>query len=264
MPDRRHVIAAAAAAPLLFASGCTDDRGRRGGPASTSGARTVRTALGEILLVCEAEVASWWEPCVEEGAERVARLWGRAPSALRLTVARDDAEFAQSDAALDAVTAGVTTARGVMLSPNLKNSLTRPGCVGVVAHELTHARLGHFGSDRTATWLKEGGAEYTAYRGSGVPLRQLWPVLGRSDAPGVGLGGPPEEKDFVEDAATAYQWAAAYVMYLVDLRGWESVRAFMRERPDRAHAATWVDEETRGAAKEFRPWLAEAIGTQRA
>lgn len=178
MIDRRHMLAAAATAPLFVASGCAEGHFRRNaGTTPGSPARTVSTALGDVLFDCAADVASWWVTCVEEGAARVARLWGRSPSVLRLTVARDDAEFAQSDATLDAVTAGVTTSRGITLSPNLKSSLTRAGCVGVVAHEMTHARLEHFGTDRTVVWLKEGAAEYTAYHGTGMPLRRLWPTL---------------------------------------------------------------------------------------
>lgn len=265
MLDRRHVLAAAATAPFFLVSGCAEGHSRRPASATASDSRTVSTALGDVVLECAADVASWWTPCVQEGAERVSRLWGRSRRALRLTVARDDAEFAQSDATLDAVTAGVTTARGITLSPHLKASLTRAGCVGIVAHEMTHARLGHFGADRTVMWLKEGGAEYTAYRGSGVPLRQLWPALGaRTNGSRVTLTGPPGEGDFAEDAATAYQWAAAYVTYVAEAEGWEAVRALMEERPDGAHAASWIDGKTRSATIDFGTWLTRAISTRTA
>lgn len=207
------------------------------------------TPLGRIELVTPRGQLDAWRGIVQRAARQVGTTWGRGAS---ITVrVCDEAAFAGLEADLDAGTAAVTTPRGVFLGPALSRSVTQEGRSVVVAHELTHARLGHAGSDRTSWWLKEGIAEWSA-----APLAaelddaSRWPQLAEAACSARLTSAPPSGASVGTELG--YEWAHAYVTYLVETTGREAVMTRVRAHP--SDATAWAKRAT-AQATPFVTWL---------
>lgn len=240
--------------------------------------RNVMTALGPVSLRASSDEKAWADR-LGGAARRVAAVWGSSRAsaetgALVVTICADDADFAQVAEGLDADTAGVTTASGVFISPTAVRTLTGQGLVVLLAHEFTHAVLGHVGQDRTALWLREGAAEWTAEHDVDMPVTRLWPHLMASIAPAAGSdgstatastptasssdasnpSGPPTDEDFTRDRALAYEQATAYVTYAAVMLGSPAIVRLTRGRPDDARARQAFASELSGHPS-FASWL---------
>lgn len=216
------------------------------------------TPLGDVELAVPASAWIPWATTVERSAAQVARVWGKAPRPIRLTVG-SAADLAASADGIGAETVGVTNAQGeVIVAASAEQTLTPLGRQVVVAHELVHARLAQHGPDRTALWVKEGAAEWSATPPQGAPAAaDRWPVLrrARTDNPSR-FAGPPTSDVFVDETKLAYEWAAAYVTYLVAVSGQEEVKHLVLSRPrevSAAHAAALLPR--RSGATSFAHWL---------
>ena len=279
MLSRRHFVLGGVIAPagaILGLAGCERRPGGTSSSAEASGGTdggvsslTIDTVLGRVVLRLPNaldegasspsgagdDASAQWRARVEAAAHRIAEVWGTTRPAglegdLRVTLCRDDAEFAASADGLDADTAGVTTRQGVFLAPSVASSLTEGGRRVVLAHELTHLWLGQFGADATQWWLKEGAAEWTAAPLVSVPERSRWPTLAQA-APQKKIGDspPPQEQVGTE---LGYEWAHAYVTYLADGAGTARLVALVRARP---RDATAVAASLVAGRESFTTWL---------
>lgn len=79
------------------------------------------------------------------------------------------------------------TGQRVVFSPSAAERLTDFTTRSVLRHELTHIAARANTVDGSPTWMLEGFADYSGYRGSGVDFATLAPTLSRA----VGAGGPP-------------------------------------------------------------------------
>lgn len=218
--------------------------------------------MGDVDLAVSDGAWGTWPTTVQRSAAQVAGIWGQSPRTIRITVATD-AELAASSDGIDADTVAVTNAQGdVLVAATADRTLTQVGREVVVAHELVHARLGQYGTDHTALWLKEGVAEWSATPTRGAPaVAQRWPNLVRAyaDTPSR-LAGPPPADVFAVDSKLAYEWAAAYVAYLVDVNGADQVKNLVASRPPDAAAAEGARRLDRHRGpKSFLVWLRAAF-----
>lgn len=211
------------------------------------------TSLGRIALTAPRGDMAGWRAIVERAACQIGGTWGRG-STIAVRVC-DDATFAALAPDLDAGTAAVTTSDGVFLGPALSRDVTETGRAVIVGHELTHARLGHAGDDRTQWWLKEGIAEWSAVPiAPGVSDAARWPQLGDALCTGRVTSAPPSGADIGSELG--YEWAHAYVTYLVELLGEDAVMSHVRDRPE--DATGWATRATAHAAL-FVSWLRQHL-----
>ena len=197
---------------------------------------------------------------MKRAAGDVATIWGKAQESVRVAVV-DDATFAAAVDGLDGSTAAVTTSDGrVLVSPSAARSLTDIGRQVVIAHELAHVRLRHFGSDRTALWLKEGAAEWTATPDQAPRPAARWPNLAAAhSARQDPFIGPPRAQQFQRDARLGYEWSAAYVTYLADVAGAAALKRLVQSRSDETHAGPSARQLVPSGAESFVAWLERVL-----
>lgn len=211
------------------------------------------TPLGRIALTAPRGDVAGWRAIVQRAARQIGVTWGRG-STIAVRVC-DDATFATLAPDLDAGTAAVTTREGVFLGPALSRDVTQTGRAVVVGHELTHARLGHAGGDRTQWWLKEGVAEWSAAPlAPGVSDAVRWPQLADALCSGRVTPAPPSGADVGTEIG--YECAHAYVSYLVEVLGQDAVMSHVRARP--ADATRWATQAT-AHATPFVTWLRQHL-----
>ena len=267
MPSRRRVLGLL---PVVLAAACSggDGDARDAEPPSGSGGDSSRqtmrleTPLSSIDLLVTEGNASEWADRVKSAAGDVATIWGKAQGSVRVAVV-DDATFAAAADGLDGSTAAVTTSDGrVLVSPSAARSLTDIGRQVVIAHELAHVRLRHFGSDRTALWLKEGAAEWTATPDQAPRLPARWPNLAAAHNARQGhFTGPPSAQQFQRDARLGYEWSAAYVTYLADVAGAPALKRLVQSRSDEEHASSSARQLLPDSAESFAAWLDRALNS---
>lgn len=246
---RRFVLAAT----LPALGGCMNARAPKKDTSSAkANTASLSTPLGRVEL--RGASVGQWRPTVIDAAARVAQVWGATPETLHVVACASADEFDSVDNDLDGTTAAVTVARGVFLGPDLLTSLTPTGREVVVAHELTHAALKQYGTDRTAAWVKEGAAEWTAQRSVRLPARQLWPTLAAL-APEQRPSGPPSAAMFSSNVNLAYETAAAFCTYAAQGWGLGRWRAFVRSRPTQTSADAAATRLVRSAPGDFSSWL---------
>lgn len=204
-------------------------------------------------------VLTQWSGLVGEATSRVHAAWGRSARDVAVTICLDDATFNAVATGLDGQTAGVTTAEGVFLAPAATRNLTKDGQIVVLAHELTHAVLGHVGQDKTALWVREGSAEWTAQQHVALSAAQIWPTLAQHIRDKRGISAPPARDAFEQDAALAYETAAAYMTYLADVAGRAKVTNFVHSRPDEPSAASAARELIPSNAPGWADWIAAQL-----
>ena len=247
-------------------SPATSRRGVPGAAGFAASGLTVTSSLGVVELYAQAADLDAWQLRVRRAAAVVAAVWGPSSRPLRVTVCADDAEFAAVAEGLDPETAGATTARGVFIAPAAQRTLTEGGRLTVLAHELTHARLGHLGSGRGGgdgmpAWLREGAAEWTAMRVVTVEPSARWPALAQrmSSGSGTPLTGPPPDSVFLSDATLAYEWSAAYVTYLAEVAGERATTTLIRSNPGAQRVRRRTGELT-AHRFAFAAWAAARLG----
>ena len=220
----------------------------------------LETPLGSIDLSVTEGSASEWADLVKRAAGDVATIWGKAQESVRVAVV-DDAAFAAAADGLEGSTAAVTTSDGrVLVSPSAARSLTDIGRQVVIAHELAHVRLRHFGSDRTALWLKEGAAEWTATPDQAPRPAARWPNLAAAhSARQDPFIGPPRAQQFQRDARLGYEWSAAYVTYLADVAGAAALKRLVQSRSDETHAGPSARQLVPSGAESFVAWLERVL-----
>lgn len=267
MPSRRRVLGLL---PVVLIAACSHGGGdvREGeaplgsGASSSGQTKLLETRLGAIDLSVTEGSATEWADLVKRAADRVAATWGRAQGSVKVAVV-DDAAFAAGADGLDGSTAAVTTSEGrVLVSPSAARSLTDVGRQVVIAHELTHVRLRHFGSDRTALWLKEGAAEWTATPADAPSPAARWPNLAAAHhTREESFTGPPPAQQFQRDARLGYEWSAAYVTYLADVAGVPALKRLVQSRSDDDHADSSARQIVPDGAESFAAWLERALNS---
>lgn len=211
------------------------------------------------------------------GARTVRSLWGdgalwSSGSRARIEVVATPARFeALGGGAGDQVAATTRSDHTVLIDRSALAALTDAGLQAVLAHELTHARLGTpVGPPR---WIVEGPAEYTGWSGSGLSLAAYAPSLRARVRTGRSPSGPPDDTGFTAtDSAdvfrAAYQDALAWCAFLAHRHG---AAVFVRTVEDALRAgdsAATVLRRAYGpdpaAASAYRTWLAATLATSTA
>lgn len=261
MPTRRELLGGGLA--CLVGLGACDARPRKDSSRSTAHGsqpqRLVRSRLGGIVLSAASDSAMEpWSAVLPSAAALVAEVWGGSKPGHKLSVriCADEAEFLAQADGLDAGTAAVTTTAGIFVGPAASQRLTEEGKVQVLAHELTHAVLGHVGRDQSPLWLREGLADWTAQRRLTMRRSTLWPHLAGSTRLPT---GPPTESAFTQDPALAYETSAAYVAYLVRSGGARDARVLAGARSDAAARAS-AGRLAHTSGKTFIVWLRSTLG----
>ncbi|MGQ4516230.1 nuclear transport factor 2 family protein [Streptomyces sp. DW26H14] len=130
--------------------------------------------------------------------------------------------------------AGAAPADRIIVNPDAYGTLSDFGQRVVLTHEITHVATRGATSAATPTWLSEGFADWSAYRGSGRSAATLAPELRaelRAEGPPHAL---PADRDFAFSTeqsalARAYEegWLACELV--ADRWGAERLAAFYRE-----------------------------------
>ena len=220
----------------------------------------LHTPLGEIQLTGADQT---WRQRTTRSAKLVADVWGSTDVRLRVTKCDSDADFEAVADGIDAATAGVTTASGVFIAPRVDRSLTPTGRDVLMAHELVHARLRHWGDNPTALWVREGAAEWTATRRLTMPKAQLWPNLFAMPS-NQRPSGPPSVADFTSDGPLSYERANAYLTFLVAVAGQSAVTRWVQSQPHENSANAAASALIPRGAVSFSRWLERELKTSAA
>ncbi len=164
----------------------------------------------------------------QRAAARVRQVWGAGGrwgegQRAKVIAVRTHARFTELGGDSSDQVAATTRSDGVVLiSQPALDELTSSGVDAVLAHELTHVRLGT--PDDVPRWMLEGPAEYTAWLTSGLPLARYAPSLRDRVAAGRPPQGPPDDGAFATttdeaDLRAAYQDALAWCAFLVSRHG---------------------------------------------
>ncbi|GAB3584791.1 M48 family metalloprotease [Calidifontibacter terrae] len=203
---RRSLLAGA----LIAIGGCgsADRRGAAGNaPGWTDIARSSVRVTGDLAAAEMASVAD----AAERACSTVRTLWGPGSlwaaggRAQVVAVATHDQFVRLGGGSSEQVAATTRPDRVVLISLPALKTLTPAGVQAVLAHELTHSRLG-LPAD-SPRWLLEGSAEFSAWRGSGLTLPAYAPSLLARVRTGQAPTGPPADSEF---AATGGSFRAAY------------------------------------------------------
>lgn len=209
------------------------------------------TPLGDVDLTAPSVDVESWRTDVASAARVTASVWGRGDGPVRVTVC-DDTTFASVADGLDAGTAAATTTDGVFLGPALAHSVTPQGRVVVIAHELTHARLGDATHDTAPWWLEEGTAEWTAAGAApGLTASRRWPTLRERCVEDAVPNRPPSGTGS-ETGQLGYEWAHAYVEHLVQAVGVQRFRSLVHAR---SKDSTAEAQSLTSHARPFDAWL---------
>lgn len=178
-----------------------------------------------------------------------------AASAGDATAAADVAAVTVSDAV---VPGAPVTGQRIVFSPAAQERLSEFTTRSVLRHELTHVAARADTVDGSPMWMLEGFADYSGYRGSGVPFARIAPTLSRV----VAVGGPPivlpEDSDFAAGGSRstlAYESAWSVCAFVAERFG-EPVLSNMYERlatgpKSAAETADAIGAATGSSAEDF-------------
>lgn len=120
------------------------------------------------------------------------------------------------------------TGQRVVFGPDAQNRLTAFTTASVLRHELTHVAARADTVDGSPTWILEGFADYSGYRGSGSEFTSVAPTLSEV----VRTGGPPsvlpEDSDFTAGglrATLAYESAWSVCAFVAEQSGEPALRS---------------------------------------
>ncbi|WP_327676401.1 hypothetical protein [Kitasatospora sp. NBC_00458] len=259
-----------------------------GGPPPLWDLGTVRAAAGGRCLVLGladpaalaglAAVGDRAVPAVEEvwGAAWAGRLLLQLPSTEE-QFARLVEDGSPGWAGMAAVTVAApgaprhAPADRIVINPAAYGRLSAFGRQVVTTHEAVHVATRADTRAWTPLWLSEGAADWTGYRGSGRPARQIAPELARDVAAGRLPAALPEDRAFTAGAdglAQAYEQAWLACDLIARRYGPQRLVAFYRAVGEAAPGAdreAWLDRLCRdrlglGLAEFTRLWLAEVRG----
>lgn len=120
-----------------------------------------------------------YQELVERAVVDVEQLWGTGSVArpVRLVLPGSDAAFAaatgltEGTAEVPAAVVGTGGAARVVVHPDAWDRLSEPGRRAVLTHEVAHLAMDSHGP--VPAWLAEGMAEFTAHRGSRLPVATI-------------------------------------------------------------------------------------------
>ncbi|MCF3965310.1 nuclear transport factor 2 family protein [Streptomyces fuscigenes] len=129
--------------------------------------------------------------------------------------------------------AGAAPADRIIVNPDAYGTLSDFGQQVVLTHEITHVATRRATSAATPTWLSEGFADWSAYRGSGRPATVLAPELRAAQRTSGVPEALPADGDFDFDAdpdalARAYEESWLACALIADEWGAKRLAAFYR------------------------------------
>ncbi len=201
------------------------------------------TENGRVLVIGprgDARVAGLGS-VAEQARSDVARFWTAKWPKTAVVVMPSDAQLLDplvgSRAGSDqvAVTLWTTGSEGpvirVMMNPSVYDQMAPLAREIVLRHEITHVAQDALPRENVPTWLTEGMADYSGYRGSGIPDflvgAELFEQVRASGVP----TGLPSESDFDLDRAgderrVSYQAGWAFCRMVVDKYGEDDLVPF--------------------------------------
>ncbi|WP_338891598.1 hypothetical protein [Rhodococcus sovatensis] len=172
---------------------------------STAGGTSVVLGHPDQLLLVD-RVASELPSAVDAVSDFYGDGWSRAAliftsGSVEEFAASAGAGTAGTDVAAvsvsDSVVPGQTvTGQRVVFSPAAQDRLTDMTTRSVLRHELTHVAARAATVDGSPTWVLEGFADYSGYRGSGADFGRVAPTLSRVVTEGGAPTVFPEDSDF--------------------------------------------------------------------
>ena len=151
----------------------------------------------------------------------------------------------------------------VVFGPAAQDLLTEFTTRSVLRHELTHVAARADTVDGSPTWLLEGFADFSGYRGSGAEFAGLAPTLSRVVAAGGAPTVLPEDSDFTAGglrATLAYESAWSICAFVVEQFGEQALLGLYAQLATGAKNATEVDEALRAATEMGTPEFLQAWG----
>lgn len=241
---------------------------------------SVATAGGTSVVVGHPEQAVLIDRVVGElpaAVDSVSEFYGSDWSqAVTVFTSGSSEEFAASagDARAAADVAAVTvsdamepgrpvTGQRVVFGPAAQDGLTEFTTRSVLRHELTHVAARADTVDGSPTWILEGFADYSGYRGSGLGFAALAPTLGRV----VAVGGPPtvlpEDSDFAAGgvrSTLAYESAWSISAFVAEHVGEQALKSLYEALATGPKSSTEVDDAVRRATGMSTPEFVQAWG----
>ena len=170
-----------------------------------------------------------------------------AASAGPATAGTDVAAVSVSDSVVPGQT---VTGQRVVFSAAAQDRLTDTTTRSVLRHELTHVAARSATVDGSPTWVLEGFADYSGYRGSGADFDRVAPTLSRV----VAEGGPPtvfpEDSDFGAGgvrSTLAYESAWSVFAFAAAQFGEPALRSLYEQLATGPKTASEVDSGLKSA-----------------
>ncbi|GAB2840025.1 hypothetical protein [Lentzea nigeriaca] len=202
---------------------------------------------------CDGELASRVSGLVDESVAGVADIldisWVKR---VDVVIPATDADLVSLVGPAFTDMAGVAIRDGagqrVVLNRARAASLTQLELRVLLRHEITHVATRDLTSDSAPLWLVEGFADWVAFHGLGVPLRQAAPLLTSNvSALPTDFGGPGRD--------LAYQQAYSIMVYLESKLGERGVVAFFLQ-----HASLSAVDPRAVDVPGWRDFLRSSIG----
>ncbi len=246
------------------------------------------TAGGTSVVVGHPEQALLIDRLIEElpsAVDAVSEFYGSewsqtaliftSGSAEEFAASAGDARAATGVAAVtvsDAVEPGrPVVGQRVVFGPAAQDGLTDFTTRSVLRHELTHIAARADTVDGSPTWILEGFADYSGYRGAGVSFTALAPTLSRVVSAGGAPTVVPEDSDFTAGglrSTLAYESAWSICAYVAELAGEPALRVLYAQLATGPKSAAEVDDALRrstglGTAEFIQAWGAWVLQRSR-